>query len=39
MNIIDYNKSNETLSRMDFLTVYTTIREMMKDGFVMQRVD
>lgn len=39
MNIIDYIKSNETLSRLDLLTVYTTIREMMKDGFVMQRVD
>lgn len=39
MDIIDYIKSNETLSRLDLLTVYTTIHEMMKDGYVMRSVD
>lgn len=31
-NISDYIKSNERLKGLDFLTVYTTIIELVKDG-------
>lgn len=31
-NISDYIKANERLKRLDFLTVYTTIIELVKDG-------
>ena len=31
MNITQYIKSNEELSQLDFLTVYATIIELLKD--------
>ena len=32
INISEYIKSNETLKRLDFLVVYMTIVELIKDG-------
>lgn len=32
MNISEYIKSNAKLKKMDFLTVYSTILELIKDG-------
>ncbi len=34
MNISEYIKSNSKLKRLDFLTVYITIVELIKDGKV-----
>nr|DAG28545.1 MAG TPA: hypothetical protein [Caudoviricetes sp.] len=31
-NIVEYIKSNETLKNLDFLIVYLTITELIKDG-------
>lgn len=34
-NISEYIKANKRLKRLDFLTVYLTIVELMKDGKVI----
>ena len=33
-NISDYIKSNKKLNSLDFLTVYLTIIELVKDGII-----
>ena len=39
MNIDEYIKSNERLSNMNYETVYTTIYELIKDGYIMEGVN
>lgn len=39
MNIFEYIKNNEVLSDLPFFIVYTTIIELINDGFVLQNVD
>lgn len=36
MNITEYIKGNERLSKMDFETVYNTIYELIKDGYILE---
>ena len=38
MNITEYIKSNENLKNLDYLTVFTTINQLIKDGYIMQEV-
>lgn len=38
MNIKEYIKSNETLKNLDFLTVYETINQLIKDGYLVRVV-
>lgn len=39
MNIDEYIKNNEKLSKMDYGTVYSTIYELIKDGYIMEGVN
>lgn len=39
MRIMEYIRNNERLAHMDLLTVYATIYELIKDGYVMRSVD
>lgn len=39
MNVKDYIQSNETLKNFDFMTVYVTILEVMKDRELGMRSD
>lgn len=34
-NVSEYIKSNPKLKNLDFLTVYLTITELIKDGYVI----
>ena len=38
MNIKEYIKSNEVLKNLDFLTVYETINQLIKDGYLARVV-
>lgn len=38
INITEYIKNNSRLSRLDFMTVYQTIKELIKDGKVKEDV-
>ncbi len=37
-NITEYIKNNENLKNLDFLTVFATIQQLIKDGFILQAV-
>lgn len=39
VNINDYIKKNEILSAFPYMTVYMTILELVKDGYILQNVD
>ena len=39
MNVIEYIKNNEILSNLPFLIVYTTILELIDDGFILEKLD
>ena len=39
MNITDYIKTHERLKDLDFLTVYTVIMALVKDGFILMDSD
>ena len=34
MKLAEYIKGNEVLSKLDFLTVYLTLVELIKDGYL-----
>ena len=38
MNITEYIKNNDILKNLDYLTVFTTIQQLIKDGFILQAV-
>lgn len=37
--ITDYIKNNEKLNKLDYLTVFTTIEQLVKDGYILQSVE
>lgn len=39
MNITEYINNNEVLSAFPFMTVYMTILQLVKDGYILQNVD
>lgn len=39
MTITEYIKNNENLKNLDYLTVFATIQQLIKDGFIMQGVE
>lgn len=39
MDITEYIKSNEKLKNLDYLTVFTTIEQLIKDGYILRSVD
>ena len=39
MNIKEYIENNEVLNSLDYLTVFTTINQLIEDGYLMRSVD
>ena len=39
MNISEYINNNEILSAFPYMTVYMTIMQLVKDGYILQNVE
>ena len=39
MNIKEFIKSHPTLKNLDFLTVYTTLETLIREGYILQSTE